>query len=224
MKDKITIYHGSKYIIDKPVYGGGKSNNDYGLGFYCTEDIELAKEWSVSSEENGYANIYELYIKDLKVLNLNDYNVLNWITILIENRTFSLKSDIAEMGVEFLKKNYSIDLSKYDIVIGYRADDSYFTFAKNFLENLISVRRLSEALKYGELGQQIVLISERAFENIKYIGSVEAEYLQYYPLREKRNLEAQTKYLKNKKGSLSKDDIYLIELIRGDVDKNDPRL
>ena len=178
MKDKITIYHGSKYIIDKPVYGGGKSNNDYGLGFYCTEDIELAKEWSVSSEENGYANIYELYIKDLKVLNLNDYNVLNWITILIENRTFSLKSDIAEMGVEFLKKNYSIDLSKYDIVIGYRADDSYFTFAKNFLENLISVRRLSEALKYGELGQQIVLISERAFENIKYIGSVEAEYLQ----------------------------------------------
>ncbi len=224
MKNKITVYHGSKYIINEPYYGGGKPNNDYGIGFYCTKDIELAKEWSVSATENGYANIYELDLTGLNILNLNDYSVLNWITILIENRIFTLKSDVAEMGVEFLKNNFKIDLSKYDVVIGYRADDSYFTFAKNFLDNNISVRRLKEVLQYGDLGQQIVLVSEKAFKNITYLGNVEVDFKLYYPLREERNKNASEMYLKNKRGVLSKDDIYLIELLRGDVDKNDPRL
>ena len=39
------LYHGSKDIIEKPIYGQGKKYNDYGLGFYCTDNIELAKEW-----------------------------------------------------------------------------------------------------------------------------------------------------------------------------------
>ena len=224
LKEKITVYHGSKYVIDKPYYGGGKPNNDYGSGFYCTEDLELAKEWSVSANENGYANIYELDLTNLKVLNLNNHSVLNWITILISNRVFPLKSDVAELGAQFLKDNYGIDLSEYDIVIGYRADDSYFTFAKNFLNNQISVRRLSEALKCGELGQQIVLVSEKAFENIRYIGNVEADFKEYYSRREYRNNNARLKYLENKRGTLNKNDVFLIELLRGDVEKNDPRL
>lgn len=39
------IYHGSKDKIEKPLYGKGKLHNDYGQGFYCTQDIEMAKEW-----------------------------------------------------------------------------------------------------------------------------------------------------------------------------------
>ncbi len=27
-------------------FGFGSSTNDYGQGFYCIEDIELAKEWA----------------------------------------------------------------------------------------------------------------------------------------------------------------------------------
>lgn len=30
----LTIYHGSSQIIEKPVYGYGNTDNDYGLGFY----------------------------------------------------------------------------------------------------------------------------------------------------------------------------------------------
>ena len=40
------IYHGSKDIIKKPIYGIGNPKNDYGLGFYCTENLELAKAHS----------------------------------------------------------------------------------------------------------------------------------------------------------------------------------
>lgn len=41
--ENVTIYHGSPNIVT-PVFGEGKDYNDYGQGFYCTENLELAKE------------------------------------------------------------------------------------------------------------------------------------------------------------------------------------
>ena len=49
------LYHGSCSIIEKPVFGQGKRYNDYGLGFYCTDSLEMAKEWGVSHDKDGYA-------------------------------------------------------------------------------------------------------------------------------------------------------------------------
>jgi hypothetical protein len=67
MKKRMTIYHGSKKIIKSPVFGAGNPNNDYGTGFYCTEDEDLAKEWSVSLGQDGYANQYELDVTGVDV-------------------------------------------------------------------------------------------------------------------------------------------------------------
>jgi hypothetical protein len=81
------IYHGSKNIIERPIFGYGNPKNDYGLGFYCTADLELSKEWACSNNElNGYANIYEINLNDYKVLDLTDnkYSILNWIAILLK--------------------------------------------------------------------------------------------------------------------------------------------
>ena len=33
------LYHGSDVILKKPLYGVGKEDNDYGSGFFTTEDI-----------------------------------------------------------------------------------------------------------------------------------------------------------------------------------------
>ena len=72
LKFKMNVYHGSIDIIKQPVFGKGKSYNDFGKGFYCTPEIELAKEWACSDNSDGYANCYELDMADLKVLNLNE--------------------------------------------------------------------------------------------------------------------------------------------------------
>ena len=37
------IYHGSDHIIEHPEFGYGKTYNDYGTGFYCTENPNMAK-------------------------------------------------------------------------------------------------------------------------------------------------------------------------------------
>ena len=227
MKKEIVLYHGSENIIQKPIYGAGNKHNDYGLGFYCTENIDLAKEWAVSnSDKNGYANKYILDTTNLKVLDLSSpqYNILHWITILLENRVFTLKNDISKAGKEFLLENYSIPYKEYDVIKGYRADDSYFAFAETFLNNTISCQRLAQALKLGKLGEQIVLKSQKAFDQIKYISSEKADAAVYYPLRKQRNEMARLAFLNNKEGVFRKDAIYLIELIRGDIDNNDPRL
>ena len=58
MNKLITIYHGSKQIVEVPTFGLGRKNNDFGQGFYCTVSIELAKDWAVSSLRDGFVNRY----------------------------------------------------------------------------------------------------------------------------------------------------------------------
>ena len=57
------IYHGSEDIIIKPKYESGKPNNDFGRGFYCTQDIERAKEWACKNNKNGIVNEYDKAIR-----------------------------------------------------------------------------------------------------------------------------------------------------------------
>lgn len=220
----LEIYHGSVSIIEHPIFGKGNKRNDYGLGFYCTESLDLAKEWSVNEETNGYANKYLLDMKDLKILDLSsDANVLNWITILLQNRVFNLKNDISKIGKKYLIENFNLPLNDYDIIKGYRADDSYFAFAESFLNNIISVQRLSEALRLGNLGEQIVLKSEKAFNHIRFLGYEIADSSIYYPLRQERNMNARKEFLSNRRGTPSVDDLYLNDIIRG-VKSDDPRI
>ena len=65
------LYHGSVKMIEKPLFGYGKPYNDYGLGFYCTDSLEMAKEWGVGKNQSGYANCYELDCDGLQILDLN---------------------------------------------------------------------------------------------------------------------------------------------------------
>ena len=59
------LYHGSAFRIERPVFGVGKAHNDYGLGFYCAESCEMAMEWAVGEDHDGYANRYELDLSGL---------------------------------------------------------------------------------------------------------------------------------------------------------------
>lgn len=226
MKKSYIIYHGSNEIRETPQFGFGNPKNDYGLGFYCTEDIELAKEWGVTDGKNGYANKYELNTSGLTCLDLSDpkYNILHWITILLKNRVFTLKNDITKAGKRYLIENFSIPYEDYDIIKGYRADDSYFSYAEAFLSNTISCQRLAEALRLGNLGEQIVIRSQKAFDCLKFLGYEIAEADVYYPLRKQRNEKARLEFLSDKRGPFDPNSLYLNEILRGGVKSDDPRI
>ena len=217
------IYHGSNNIIQIPKYGYGKTYNDYGLGFYCTEHIELAKEWACNENKDGFVNKYSLDLNDLNILNLNEYTILHWLALLVENRSFHISSPIMKRSVDYLKEKFLLDISSYDIVIGYRADDSYFAFAKAFLNNTISFKQLSNAMYLGELGEQIVLKSEKAFNRIKFINYENVNNEVYYPKRKSRDELARLSYQKELEIDVL-DGLYMRDIIREEVTSNDERL
>lgn len=226
VKNRLTIYHGSRFIVETPLYGVGNPRNDYGLGFYCTQSLDLAKEWAVTDSQDGYANGYELDMGGLSCLDLSSpgFNILNWIAILLENRVFTLRNDVTKAGRQYFLDNFALPYGEYDIIKGYRADDSYFAYAEAFLNNAISCQRLSEAMRLGNLGEQIVLKSEAAFERISYLGCEVAPSSIFLPMRMKRNEEARLAFLSNKAGAFSPDALYLADIIRFGVDADDPRL
>lgn len=221
------IFHGSENRIEKPEYGKGKPYNDYGLGFYCTEDIEMAKEWSCGEDHDGFANEYTLDITGLKVLNLNapEYTILHWLAVLLKNRTFRLTNPIAKDAKEYLLEHFPVNTEDYDVIIGYRADDSYFSFAEDFLNNAISVRKLEKAMRLGNLGEQVVLVSRAAFDALKYVGAEEADRSMYYVLKMKRDKAARAEYLgSDRKPSYGLDELYMLDIMRQGVKADDPRL
>ena len=220
----ITIYHGSDKIVEQPTFGEGKKNNDFGLGFYCTASEELAKEWAVSSLRDGFCNRYTIDTEYLNVLNLNssDYTILNWIAVLVEHRLFSIRTPIARRAKKYLIDNFSVNVNAFDLITGYRADDSYFDYAESFLNNSISVEQLACAMRLGKLGEQIVIKSKYAFSMLKYEGFDVAAKDRYYILRKSRDDEANQLYFEMLEEE--NDGLYIQDIMRGGIKNDDSRI
>ena len=220
------LYHGSSSIIENPLFGYGKPYNDYGLGFYCTESVEMAKEWGVGKNQDGYANCYELECDGLKILDLNgpEYCILHWLAVLLQNREFDTPSSLAFEAKEYLKHTFAVDYETYDAIIGYRADDSYFSFAQDFLNGTISYRQLNNAMHLGKLGQQFVLKSQTAFERIRFTGCETAESSQWYAKKMLRDKTARREYFDAERNRRQRGDIYITQILDEEMMADDPRL
>lgn len=224
MEKLITIYHGSQEIIKMPMFGKGRKNNDFGLGFYCTESNDLSKEWAVSANSDGFSNRYTLDTEYLNILKLNssDYSILNWMATLVDHRLFSLNTPVARRAKGYLIDNFGVNVNAYDLIIGYRADDSYFDYAEAFLNNAITVQQLSAAMLLGKLGEQIVIKSNFAFSMLKFEGYELAERGIYYPLRKERNDTANKTYMSILEQE--SDGLYIQDIIRGGITNEDSRI
>lgn len=88
---------------------------------------------------------------------------MNWLALLADNRTYWQNGSIAEEAKSYIKENFLPDISSYDVIIGYRAHDSYFAFAQDFATGVISMQKLAHAMKLGKLGEQIVLKRESRY-------------------------------------------------------------
>jgi len=212
----IDIYHGSVNLVEKPLFGAGKPHNDYGRGFYCTEHAELAKEWACSADSDGYANHYQLDMTGLTVLNLNEpeYNILNWLAILLENRKFNVADGMPQRAKAYLLENFKVDYKKYDIIVGYRANDSYFSYAGDFVNGTLSLSDLSEAMRLGKLGEQVVLKSRKAFEALTFMEAINVSRQEYFAKYKSRDEEARDRYRQIASKPMAEDETYIIDIIR----------
>lgn len=220
------LYHGSDHIVEAPQFGLGKPYNDYGRGLYCTEHPEMAMEWAVGFDHDGFANEYTLNCTGLNVIDLDapEFCTLHWLAVLLENRWFDVRAPLANEARAYLVENFSVDLSKADLVEGYRADDSYFTFAQDFISGAISYRQLRNAMKLGELGRQVVVKSERAFQRLRFVKAQESLRSIWLPRREQRDREARACYFDSERNARREGDIFIIQIMDENMGANDERL
>lgn len=169
------VYHGSDHIIWKPVFKGGKEDNDYGNGFYTTEYEDRARSWAVlnGNPEQSIVNVYQLQTEGLKILDLNECGVLAWISEVVANRGTS--QEAAGIVGERLVELYRPESTEYDVIKGYRADDSYTQVVEAFLMNQINIYEVERLFYKGALGNQIFLKSQKAFGQIKWLDSYEVK-------------------------------------------------
>ena len=110
-------------------------------------------------------------------------------------------------------------------MIGYRADDSYFSFAESFLQNGLPLRTLNQSLRLGKLGEQTVLISKKAFANLKFEEVELADKTIYYPKFVSRDSCARETYRDEIRKSRSyKDDIFVLDILREEMKNDDSRI
>ena len=182
------IYHGSKKVIEHPLVKGSNEINDYGPSFYLTKDLEAAKSWASKNNVPGVVNEYEIRnasfdnLKILDLTNKSQYSVLNWMAILMHFR--KLDSSFIrnnKLTLDWLQKYY-IDVNDYDVVIGYRADDSYFRFPLRFISNDLSFDDLEDIFLSGHLGVQYAFMSPKAIKLLKFQRFIECddEYIGHY--------------------------------------------
>lgn len=220
------LYHGSDHVIKRPEFGAGKKHNDYGRGFYCTENIELAKEWAVSEDADGYVNKYSIDTSHLSILDINSeqYTMLHWLGILLKNRIFTLSTPLEREAKKYILDNFNISLDGIDIVKGYRADDSYFSYARDFISGVISYEQLSKALRLGMLGEQYCLVSQKVFTEIEYVGNEYVDSEEWYPRKMLRDMYARQGYRNMEKEEYRKGELYITKIIDEEIKKDDLRI
>lgn len=224
---ELLLYHGSDHVVEHPEPGVGNPRNDYGQGFYCTAEHDLACEWACKWKHDGVVCSYGLCADGLRVLDLLDdeHTVLHWIAILLQHRTFSIASDIAAEARDYLIERFGCDVSGYDMVHGYRADDSYFSYAEAFVDNGLSLRKLNRALRLGKLGEQYALISQSAMDALKFETSEVAPCTEYYSRFKGRDIAAREAWRRMSRAkSRARDDIYVMDILREGMEVTDARI
>ena len=197
----LTLYHGSDKIIEKPQYGAGNKFNDYGFAFYTTPIKELAAEWAVPTKRSdGYINAYTLNTDGLTIFDMDSVPFEFWISILIQNRGGKYSDVVKERQKKWIDK-FPFSVDGFDIVKGWRADDSYFSFVRDFFDIGLSLENLSKAMKFGGLGVQYCLMTRKAISALEFVSPAHPVSAKvYYPKRQSRDdsVRAEYKDMQNK--------------------------
>lgn len=130
---KITLFHGTfeKNVI--PTYGLGEAKHDYGMGFYLTDNIELAKEWAVCRPNvtNGWVHQYELDTEELKILDFQEKEVLSWLAELLS---------LGGLGIQYCIKSPFAYSKLHEVENGLISVD-YAEFREKYNQRDISSRQ-----------------------------------------------------------------------------------
>ena len=144
----MTLYHGSKDIVEYPEIRKARFNKDFYFGFYCTNIEKQAERWATRYGEKGYINRYEYTENtELKILRFEKMTE-EWLDFIIACR--------------------SGQVHEYDIVIGAMADDQIYNFVSDYMDGTITREQFWVLAKFKYPTHQIALCSKESLKCLKF--------------------------------------------------------
>ncbi len=148
------LFHASLNIIQNPDLHYGRKNADFGQGFYMTPDKEFAYRWARETVDNKcIVNIYSLDTENLKVKNFTRDE--EWFNYIYKNRHG--KQDILDA----------------DVIIGPIANDIIYDTLGITTSGFLNETEAMQLLMIGPEYVQVVIKSEKAKRNLKWLSSEE---------------------------------------------------
>lgn len=145
--EKMTVYHGSYTIIEKPKILKGKNTKDFGLGFYCTITREQAIRWA-KRYDTPIINIYTVKLDtDLNILEFKEMSE-PWLDFIIQCRN----------GIQH----------NYDIVIGAMANDQIYNYIADYIDGIITREQFWSLAKFKYPTHQINFCTKKALDCLEF--------------------------------------------------------
>lgn len=156
------LYHGSIVSVKKPYLGRGRSNADFGKGFYTTSNLEQAVRWANIKKEREAADkaIVSVYEFDETLLNHPEWNIRHF-------------NGADEEWLYFVTDCRKSIKHGFDLVLGPVANDKVFTTVNLFESGVLDAQAAILQLKAYKTYDQISFHTMRTIMALRFIESFE---------------------------------------------------
>lgn len=152
IQDINILYHGTGATFENPDLDNSREDVDFGVGFYTTQNKEMAKKWA-SSKRKSTINTYSFNrIGALKIYTFKLDE--EWLDFVTNNR----------LGIDSQKK-----YDKYDILIGPTAENKVFDTVNEYIKGTYTKKEAIQYINVAGFDQQIVFKTEKAIQSLKFI-------------------------------------------------------
>lgn len=147
------LYHTGHHELRDPDIHIGRKNADFGQGFYLSPDDAFAGKWvREQKEQEAFVNAYELETEGLRVRRLKRDG--EWFRYLSRNR-----AGLPDLWWED------------DVIIGPIANDTIYNTLGIFTSGLLPEEQMLALLQIGPAFEQIVIKTDRARRNLRWLSS-----------------------------------------------------
>lgn len=156
------LYHGSTVAVRKPSLMPGRSNADFGKGFYTTSNQEQAVRWAnIKKEREGSKRaMVSVYEFDENLLNNTDWNIRHF-------------TGADEAWLYFVSDCRKSRRHTYDLVLGPVANDKVFTTVNLFESGVLDAPAAILQLKAYKTYDQVSFHTEKTIKELHFIKSFE---------------------------------------------------
>lgn len=158
----IRLYHGSTVKVKKPSLRPGRSNADFGKGFYTTTNFEQAVRWAhiKQEREDALRAVVSVYEFDETLLDSEELNI----------RRFNGADEPWLYFVTDCRKSRKHD---YDLVQGPVANDKVILTVNLFESGVLSAEAALLQLKAYKTYDQLSFHTKRVIKSLRFIESFE---------------------------------------------------